>query len=116
MKTKDSITNKTLDVKLPKTFKTKCLKALRSGKFKQTTGVLHDEIGYCCLGVACKIAHPKLNLGNAEVIELDNSDITKVPDILKGTAHNNKVVNRLATMNDNGKSFKYIASYIEKYL
>lgn len=31
------------------------LKALRSGNFKQTTGCLQDDSGYCCLGVACEV-------------------------------------------------------------
>ena len=29
------------------------LKALQSGKYEQTRGCLSDEIGFCCLGVAC---------------------------------------------------------------
>jgi hypothetical protein len=29
--------------------------ALRSGRYKQTEGKLHDETGYCCLGVACDV-------------------------------------------------------------
>lgn len=39
------------------------VKALRSGRYKQTTGCLGDKDGYCCLGVACEVvrkAHPKL--------------------------------------------------------
>jgi hypothetical protein len=31
------------------------IKALRSGKFKQTTCCLKDEYGHCCLGVACEV-------------------------------------------------------------
>jgi len=31
------------------------LQALRSGEYKQTTGLLEDEAGYCCLGIACKL-------------------------------------------------------------
>jgi hypothetical protein len=31
--------------------KAKWLKALRSGRYKQTEGALADEQGYCCLGV-----------------------------------------------------------------
>lgn len=27
---------------------------LRSGQFQQTRNVLHDDAGYCCLGVACE--------------------------------------------------------------
>lgn len=30
--------------------------ALRSGEYLQTTGKLHDSVGYCCLGVACELA------------------------------------------------------------
>lgn len=33
----------------------KWIKALRSGKYKKTTGTLEDEYGFCCLGVACKV-------------------------------------------------------------
>ncbi len=29
--------------------------ALRSGKYKQTTGMLQNQYGYCCLGVACAV-------------------------------------------------------------
>ena len=29
--------------------------ALRSGDYKQTSGILRDENGYCCLGVACDL-------------------------------------------------------------
>lgn len=29
------------------------LKALQSGEYEQTRGCLSDEIGFCCLGVAC---------------------------------------------------------------
>jgi len=34
------------------------VKALRSGKYKQTRGVLQDQDGYCCLGVACEVLIP----------------------------------------------------------
>ena len=30
--------------------------ALRSGKYSQTTNVLRDSTGFCCLGVACEIS------------------------------------------------------------
>jgi hypothetical protein len=35
----------------------KWVKALKSGKFEQTTGQLFDnkENKYCCLGVACRL-------------------------------------------------------------
>ena len=31
------------------------VKALRSGEYKQTTGQLRKDDGYCCLGVACDL-------------------------------------------------------------
>ena len=37
----------------------KWIKALRSGEFKQTKGILHDIDGFCCLGVACKVLIPE---------------------------------------------------------
>lgn len=30
--------------------------ALRSGKYRQTVGTLEDAEGFCCLGVACRVA------------------------------------------------------------
>jgi hypothetical protein len=33
----------------------KWVEALRSGEFNQTKYVLHDDVGYCCLGVACEV-------------------------------------------------------------
>lgn len=32
------------------------VEALRSGKYKQTSGHLKDKRGYCCLGVLCEIS------------------------------------------------------------
>ncbi len=37
----------------------KWVKALRSGKYKQTQKHLQDQRGHCCLGVACEIFIPK---------------------------------------------------------
>lgn len=31
------------------------LAALRSGEYRQTRKRLHDDIGYCCLGVLCEV-------------------------------------------------------------
>lgn len=44
----------------------KWIKALRSGKYKQTTGVLRSDQGYCCLGVLDQI-FPKLNLASGDL-------------------------------------------------
>jgi hypothetical protein len=38
---------------------TKWIQALRSGEYKQTTGQLNNNEGFCCLGVACKVLIPQ---------------------------------------------------------
>lgn len=128
MKIKNEKTGKTKDVRLPKKFKEKWISALRSGEFEQNTdGYLQDEENrYCCLGVACKVANPKLNIEGLCLIDIGNFEgdklkKVKVPSILKGSCTSseedfNPVVETLTTMNDNGKSFKVIANYIEKNL
>lgn len=112
--------------KLPEDFKKKWVDALRSGEFEQCHGKLHDGIGYCCLGVACKILGitPSFN-GEKEVIP---KGTPLIPEILTGHGNSyasqdayNPLVNTLAGMNDgdNGyekKSFLEIADYIEANL
>lgn len=39
---------------------------LRSGRYTQTTGSLHDEQGMCCLGVAC-VAYQEVGPGDLSV-------------------------------------------------
>jgi hypothetical protein len=114
----------------------KWVDALRSGKFKQTKGMLKNRKGeYCCLGVACEISDkidgwedslaPFYEIGAAvfpkrfkgalylptsvmEWLGIDQSN----PTLLK-----RKVDNTAANLNDRGVSFKRIATYIErKYL
>ncbi len=49
----------------------KWLRALKSGRYEQTSGTLQDEHGYCCLGVACKVLIPK---GKLEMKEEENEE------------------------------------------
>lgn len=126
-------------VKLNKKFKQKWVNALRSGKFKQASGALmefapslddelNDTVGvktHCCLGVACAISG--IDDGDIE----NDSHIT--PELI--TRHKHKLsesdrqglaklvfedesdlANKLAGFNDNGKSFNWIAGYIDRYL
>jgi len=44
-----------------KEIKARWVAALRSGVYAQTTGVLHNEKGYCCLGVLCDIHAQETN-------------------------------------------------------
>jgi hypothetical protein len=105
------------EVKLPKKFKTKLVKALRSGKYKQGTGQLYTRFmdSYCCLGVACIISRNE-TLGNGCLTDKNNKN-GKIPEILIGGNDKNEIVSKLVSLNDvKNRSFKYIASYIERYL
>lgn len=117
--------------KLPKVFKKKWLKALRSGEYKQGKGLLYSskDDSYCCLGVACKVQ----GISPDQWGFMDGKNKYKgIPDILIGY-DNNDLTNVLACMNDafttrrantikpsftykKRRSFKQIANWIEKNL
>lgn len=112
--------------KLPKTFKTKWLKALRSGKYIQGESKLckkeGKEIQYCCLGVACSlvgISDKTLIKSEAGYISSASNQnlpircINKTPKLLRSESG---IPEKLALMNDDGKSFKVIANWISKNL
>lgn len=104
------------DVRLPKRFKAKWVKALRSGEYKQGKNGLYNSDGsYCCLGVACKIVgNSNEELGLIGYIEPELiKDYKKVPSILE---REEELASKLAKMNDTGKSFNQIAAYIDRYL
>lgn len=42
----------------------KWIHALRSGEYKQTVNTLHNDLGFCCLGVACDIYAKENNIDN----------------------------------------------------
>lgn len=111
------------------------LKALRSGKYKQTRRVLHDEEGYCCLGVLCDVLKKDLGISwddfgegafyfNGEDVALPDS-VIEITDLAKGLEDiephvgeyrlKNGTMKDLASQNDGGKSFKQIANIIERY-
>jgi hypothetical protein len=54
----------------------KWINALRSGEYKQTRQSLHDDKGYCCLGVLCDVAS-KENKYNMAIDEYDFEFITE---------------------------------------
>jgi len=114
--------------KLPKAFKTKWLKALRSGKFKKGKSMLYDKDDdtYCCLGVAGAICGVT-NMHN--ICYLDRKEnkkirgLSKVPKLLIGNGTYsfsldavNPIAKKLSYMNDKGSSFNKIADWIEKHL
>ncbi len=108
-------------MKLPPVFKAKWIAALRSGKYKQGTGYLCEEIKpgvykYCCLGVAEIVCGNKIEtiLNIAMPEELDER--SKVPKILQADTVGS-LPDNFSKMNDVKKfSFKKIATFIEKNL
>lgn len=117
------------------TVKTKWLKALRSGKYKQGKGALRiikdGETQYCCLGVLCDLyAKEKKIKGWNKNNTFSNTEETAVlPEIVVkwaglkkvGANPSTKSTRRgLASLNDSSvevnNSFKQIANIIEKEL
>ena len=89
---------------MDKKLKAKWVKALRSGKFEQGQKALRIGNTYCCLGVLCEVAEFKsthsgimLNEHGHAFLDADTQE-------------------RLAMFNDNGRSFQWIASYIQRYI
>lgn len=112
--------------RLPKEFGNKWLEALRSGKYEQTSEVLmainedNNNKSYCCLGVACEIAgHSRLlkregHVGYPHMItsKSGRNNLRNVPKELKDK--DSELPNIVANLNDEGKSFKQIALWIER--
>lgn len=94
-------------------FKSKWLKALRSGKYKQAKGRLRKKLnghyGYCCLGVLYKEINkewPKVTRSiGVGYLPKKFSEEMKLSRSKQGD---------LAIMNDGGQSFSQIADWIEK--
>lgn len=105
-----------------KAIKRKWVKALRSGLYKQGSGKLRSErdegdVRYCCLGVLCDILGVENFTGMSvpyqkalDEIGLDYDEHEQINDNATHAA------NKLANFNDRGRSFNWIASYIERYL
>lgn len=97
----------------------KWVKALRSGKYEQGSMFLQCKNTYCCLGVLCDIAKKekiKVNHDNGELNGMTLGDQFKVKQ-WSGLKTNSGDYNSdvsLTSMNDDGKTFKEIATFIQK--
>ena len=97
------------------------IKDLLSDKFKQGTGSLvykddiTDEKTHCCLGVLCetrkRISHKKVW---NEIISDQKGFLNE--KMIDWSGLPEEVQSKLADFNDAGKSFKWIAAYIKRYL
>jgi len=102
-----------------KDIKNRWITALRSGKYKQGSEYLYDSDTncYCVLGVlgkVCGYKNPKLD---HEGTFYDKKYFQKIPMNFVGEADQNELIMKLVTLNDEKKmSFKWFASYIERYL
>ena len=89
------------------------VKALRSNKYNQTTGLLQDQDGHCCLGVLCEVASKRgyrVRRDDAGYLEgqlLDDQSKRLNSLVSDGDS------DALTRMNDAGESFTKIAKYIE---
>jgi hypothetical protein len=106
------------------------VKALRSGKYQQAHATLREvaenddgtEIErYCCLGLASELSScvRRYRPAYGYVYSTDNyfTPYEAVPDrefMLKEFGMTEEQSNRLADLNDKGRSFKFIAATIEK--
>jgi hypothetical protein len=114
----------------------KWLKALESGRYKQTTGQLRDvqadygTASYCCLGVLCNIEKEK---GQKWEVDTFIGGVSMLPDfegnmypdedryydmpptnIMDKLNLSEDLASALAQMNDNGSTFKEIAAFLRK--
>ncbi len=113
----------------------KWVAALRSGEYKQTKKHLTDDMGHCCLGVACELY---IKDGGALIKTPDGrpggivaygtpghtTNTARLPDsVMKwlglksdtGIAEDPGLPNiQLSSLNDHGSSFREIADVIEK--
>lgn len=112
-------------MKLPEEFKKQWIAALRSGEYKQGQRALivkqNDEVSYCCLGLAYKIAKGVDPIETKSGYIDGDIDVDGVPMCLVGnaSAYSNAgygIRKELAYMNDDGKSFSEIADWIEENL
>lgn len=90
---------------------------LRSGEYKQGTGILCDEGNYCCLGVLGELAGGEPNpnsSGGMWFEEYTPSDCFIPPEISKMVWLDRHLVKKLVHMNDRErKSFSEIADFID---
>lgn len=110
---------------LPKEFAEKWVKALRSKRYKQGTGMLCDGERYCCLGVAAIIGGiPQIVIENKKVLQTAFA-LGILPDQIIGNATDKRLIGFLVEKNDgqvnsetNPKGekwgFRKIADWIEQ--
>lgn len=113
---------------MKKRVKTKWLKALRSGEYKQTTGALCHNDAFCCLGVLCDVAAKNgvaVRVVKPQSLVMYDEALSVLPASVREWAGLDDGIGAfhikdgsdmtLIELNDSGKTFKQIANYIERY-
>lgn len=106
---------------LPRDFAEKWVAALRSGEYAQARERLGNSVnGYCCLGVACKVAGAKDEmLKNCSVIHsspdmgIPQNIQDVIPNELKGGVEEEFIRELIELNDDTGFDFHQIADWIE---
>lgn len=103
--------------------KTRWVAALRSGEYQQGRAVLRQNSQFCCLGVLCDLVdNTRWRRTDASEIvytyAIDEYPHTAMPpaEVYAAAGLSDDDGSTLADANDNGKSFEFIADYIEEHL
>ena len=94
------------------------IKALRSGEYKKTKGYLHDDEGFCCLGVLCDIeldSYWHKGASTYQTVYHIEDLYYELPDSLSERAGLTATQEQiLMGMNDGDSTFEEIADWLEK--
>lgn len=99
-------------------FLTRWIKALESGNYKKTLGTLHDNEGYCCLGVQADIQGCTWKDGVPYFKDKINSSDYKNgylgPNLAKGLSLRSQIT--LSRLNDDSKTFEPVIKFLKRKL
>jgi len=99
--------------KMPKAFRRKLVRALRSGRYSQSQKMYDAQNdAYNPLGVAYRLVGVDKNRLSNRKRPLDECQLF-LPSVLVG---NSSILDKINTVATSGKSFKWIATYIEDNL
>ena len=102
----------------------KWIEALESGEYPQCKESLYDGQGYCCLGVAMRVAgHPDADIHGENVLPDEaalryglNSNVAEFSEFMDVSIQaDGATYYSLAQMNDSGRSFSDIAKFIREH-
>ena len=108
--------------------KQKWVSALRSGGYQQTKGRLHDEDGFCCLGVLCDLYlkenqlewEPSTHYNNVymfqDMVGCLPVSVKEWADLEYCNPRVDDQTDSLIGLNDSGSTFEQIADVIEEQL